>query len=805
VQGLRRTFFLPILLLLLELTRGASSRADEPRIEPPRPVAPLRAPYPDGADGDERVVLEVDIDSSGHVTHANVVSGSEPFASQAVASAAAWMFEPARRGGEPVAARIRVQIAFAKPALDQPAAAPPPAPSPAISELVVARPDGAQAGDRAARQPGDAPEEVSVVGNKREPSETRLSITEAREIPGGFGDPARAMLALPGIVPISGASPYAFVRGAPPSNTGYLVDGIRVPLLFHAGAGPSVIQPQLLDRIDFFPSAVPARFGGFAGGIMAAETRAPQGEFHGEAAAKAYEAAALLEAPFDDGRASALAAARVGYPQLVLAIASPQTHLQYWDYQQRATLQLGERDRVGVFTFGSHDYLAHDDNQTGQVIEDFTSDFHRIDVRYDHDFDDASRVRAAFTWGWSSQGASPIYVDDWTYAGRVEGETRLGSTVRLRAGIQGEVDLYRLSASAQSIAASQVPASANPPPTNLTAGAYADVVYRPTARLQVIPGVRFDVFQSAREEPLGTTSATGTIPTFEPRIGARFTLSPGVVWLSSIGLAHQLPQLRVGTAPGTAISVPGFPAGRVGLQESSQASEGIELRLPADVELTATAFGSVVHGMTDLASDCGKKVTFGPSPSGPLTPTISYDCQDQPVGGLSYGVELALRRSLTARLTGWLSYTLSRTTRDGHIQNGGTDTVVRVLSEYDRTHVLNAIAAYDLGAHWRAGARVLLYSGTPYTQEGPNGQPVPPYQGYRYPMFLRTDARLEKRWLFGERSLALVFEVQNVTASKEAHSQSCVPPATPGGAPGPCQVRYDSAIVIPSVGLEASF
>ena len=43
--------------------------------------------------------------------------------------------------------------------------------------------------------------------------------------------------------------PFFFIRGAPPGNAGYFLDGVRVPLLFHVGAGPSVVHPALIVRV----------------------------------------------------------------------------------------------------------------------------------------------------------------------------------------------------------------------------------------------------------------------------------------------------------------------------------------------------------------------------------------------------------------------------------------------------------------------------------------------------------------------------------------------------------------------------
>ena len=62
-------------------------------------------------------------------------------------------------------------------------------------------------------------------------------------------------------------------------------------------------------------------------------------------------------------------------------------------------------------------------------------------------------------------------------------------------------------------------------------------------------------------------------------------------------------------------------------------------------------------------------------------------------------------RPFNNRLSGTLSYTLSRSLR----RIGGQD----VPSSFDRTHVLNATAGYNLGAGFNFSTRLLLYSGLP--------------------------------------------------------------------------------------------
>jgi hypothetical protein len=103
--------------------------------------------------------------------------------------------------------------------------------------------------------------------------------------------------------------------------------------------------------------------------------------------------------------------------------------LGYWDYQARATWQVADRDALGVFGFGSHDYLATKQSSNDATSggsgqpgtsgsaaggsgasdrwrEQLVNDFHRLDLRYDRTLSDG-RLRVALTLGYDSQGAEP--------------------------------------------------------------------------------------------------------------------------------------------------------------------------------------------------------------------------------------------------------------------------------------------------------------------------------------------------------------------------------------------------------------
>jgi hypothetical protein len=345
---------------------------------------------------------------------------------------------------------------------------------------------------------------------------------------------------------------------------------------------------------------------------------------------------------------------------------------------------------------------------------------------------------------------------------------------------------------------------------------HADVVWRVTPRLEVVPGARLDVFDSSRDSaPDDSTEVATVVPAVDPRLATRVMITDEVAWLSALGLVHQYPTLRAGSVPAAILSVPGFPTGESHLQSALQASQGVELALPADVTLTTTGFLSYFRDLTDFTATCMRLAPAMVTTTEMMPPLGPYVCPDsEPVPGHAYGLELLLRRPLAKRLSGWLTYTLSRSTRKAHfVTPSGEDAVAKVASEGDRTHVLSAVLAYDFGRMWRAGGRFVFYTGQPYsTLEG--NVPVPPYNSRRFPPFFRVDLRLEKRWQLGQNGwIAFVLEGQNVTLSKESSTMnmSCMTTGkmNMGGsgstAATTCTTPKIGPITIPSVGVEAGF
>ncbi len=791
---------------------GSQARAEEAPVPPtdsvvatdtiaPKALSALVVPYPEGATSEATVVLTLTIERDGSVSAALPSEANEPFSSAAALAAASFAFAPALRKGVPVRARIRVEISFHPPVVNETTSAVTPETGSAPSAPRSAEP----------RAPKPKPIEIQVLGVKPEPSRTvTLSRAEVRQIPGTFGDPFRALEIMPGVTPIVSGLPFFFVRGAPPGDVGYFLDGIRVPLLFHIGVGPSVVHPALIDRVDLYPGGYPARFGRFSGGIVSGETVPEASELHGEYNARFFDAGALIEAPFADHRGDVLLAGRYSYTAALLSLLQSTTELNYWDYQARIGYRIAPKDKLTLFSFGSYDYLG--ERTPTQTITLFGTEFHRVDARYDHELAQGGALRLAATVGLDrSRLPDDRFVRDRMLGTRAELSLRLSPDALLRFGSDVTLDAFDVELNTAQLGPAAAAAASNLFPTrvDLAGGTRADLVLSLSRRFQITPGIRLDYYSSQGQAAVGV----------DPRLATRLEVTPRLSLLSTFGIAHQ--------PPAFVVPLPGFQPGglRGGLQTAVQQSAGVEYDFGDATTGTATVFHNGFFDMSDplgatpmeingcapgtfpsdtLAGDRGSdpmgtgncKPRFTVGTAGPdrtggggqgadsTGSTRASNALEARTNGASYGLELFLKRRLTSRVGGFLSYTLSRSVRSYQNQS--------FVATFDRTHVVNLAVAYNLGRNWRAGTRVTFYTGLPKA-------PDPTDTGSsRLPPFLRVDLRLEKRWQLGPRAyFSFIAEWMNATLSKEAVSTTC----TLQG----CETRTIGPITIPSLGIEGGF
>jgi len=598
---------------------------------------------------------------------------------------------------------------------------------------------------------GGAGYETVVRGKPPQPA-VRLTEAELTQTPGSLGDPLRVIESLPGVASVAWPAPIYAVRGSNPGNTGYFLDGLRIPALFHFALGPSVIHPYFFRGLDFFPGGYPARYGRYVGGVVSAETQAPAtDQIHTSVDVRLYDTGAMVSAPIAGGAVAA--AARYSYTAELVTLLGEDVRLAYWDYQVRADRRFGPL-QLSLLAFGSNDVFAPSRTDDTQELD---LGFHRVSLRAAVPLAGGS-LQGSVALGTDHSRAPildtfPIIIDAISAAPRLSYARSFGP-VATAIGFDGELARYE-----------PVVLGGAPQPTSDW-----DLTRRRDARLlagYASATVAAGPLTLTPELRLDTYDVNGTFARdLGPRLTVRVALDDETAVRASGGHFTQLPSLP--------LQIPGaeaFGLKFLGLQRSWQGSVGVETNHFAELELSATGFiGS--YTLTEVRD-----------PTAAHPDPLADDFLTQR-DALSYGVELLARRPQTRRLHGWLSYTLSNSVRS---YGGGAIGP----SDWDQRHILNLVVGYRLGRN-TLGARAHLNTGRPSFHYDTLGDP---YQ--RLPAYYQLDVRFDRPYFFDKFTLNVYAELVNATFNRQIY-------AITESAPGQL-AEHSYRIVLPSIGARAEF
>ena len=569
---------------------------------------------------------------------------------------------------------------------------------------------------------------------------------ELVKTPGSLGDPFRVIESLPGVTSVVLPAPIFVVRGANPGNTGFFLDDLQVPALFHLAIGPSVIHPYFFDSIDFYPGGYPARYGRYVAGIVSAQTReAPADMVHASVDVRLFDAGALVTAPLPGGQGSVEVAARYSYTGEAISLLSNAVQLQYWDYQLRADRNVGPF-HLTLLAFGSSDFLSSKSATASQT--QLALRFNRVSLRAKAPVG-GGVVTASVALGTDHTQAPlqeeyPVTIDSLSLFPRLSFRRPMGRAA-LEVGFDGQLQHFDALTALQSPMVSDLARARD---ARLMA-AYASVIVSAGDRLVLTPELRLDTYEVSGVEKgdLG------------PRLSARLAVSDRS-WITAAGG-------RFTQTPSLPLQLPGaesFGLALYGLQSSWQGSLGVGTKRGHGLEMNVTGYAQR-YVLTDLRD-----------PS--VTRNVDPLAEDFLVrrDALSYGLEVLVRRAQTERLYGWLSYTLSENVR---AFGGG----VIGPSTWDQRHILNLVVGYRLGPY-TVGGRAHFNTGRPVLVEG---------TFERLPAYDQVDLRADRRFVFKTFALEVYAELLNATLSSEALSLS----ENMNG-----QLTVNSyRIVLPSIGL----
>ncbi len=661
----------------------------------------------------------------------------------------------------------------------------------------------------------------TVVRAKKESEAPRVELgrTELTESAGTQGDPFRAVMLLPGVASVASGLSYPVVRGTQPAATGFFLDGVRVPQLYHLLAGPSVLAPDFIDRVDFFTGALPARYGRLLGGAVEAKLARPPESLKATVSVDLLSAQAFVAAPIRAAHLDVAAGGRFSYTALVATqvakLAFPSTPenpqpapvASFQDYQLRAEWSPGP-GKLRLLAFGAADEAGVRQRDPRTITALLSNVFHRVDLSW----------RMSLGGGQAEAGVT-VGTDQLGLIGTRDGKD-VGQFVMRRTGWQARLrysrpflDALTLEAGADVdrqdvdleierdpvLAIGSASSLREPRTIGTIAGTFAELSWK-AGPVSLVGGLRGDLF----------TLDSGVVrAAIDPRAALRWTLRDWLVLRGSAGLSHQAPTVMVN------VPVSDLAGLRQGLQAGARFDVGADARLEwLGLDASATAFfnplfPAIEHTIESLLTN---RARAGEAASG--------------VPGRAYGLELMVRKRSEGRWFGWVSYTLLRSERYKRaLQFDARGAVVDDVTawvpfDFDQTHVLHLTGGLTLPRGWKLSAGLHLNSGRPESgsissraQEpsfdpvtlAPAWVPVSLAREPRLPPFVRLDLRASKTWAFDDFVLEAYLDVLNASASSEVLGFTY---DTTVDATGQVKLRktpFAIPLVLPTLGVKGSY
>lgn len=668
-------------------------------------------------------------------------------------------------------------------------------------------------------------------------SSTTLRDDELRRVPGTRGDPLRVIGSLPGVGQLAGFLPYVVVRGAAPGNTGYYLDGSRVPILFHVAIGPSVIHPYFIDSVDFYPGGAPVRLGRYTSGIIEARTApARRDRVHGDVDVRLTDAGGMLEIPIDrrkladckeptraerkaaaaegtklkgrqcvrgPARGALTLAGRYSYTGAVLSLVNESVRIKFWDYQARFDHALGSNLDYTTFVYGSFDDLGtkattRPDGTETPATTFVRFQFHRVDNRIRQRLRGGGSAIYAVVLGLDQTGATDdIRTNQWRVAPRADFRIPIKDALSIGFGLDQEVQVFRLPRFDPGEITEDLSLFFSERTVMVTAG-YLELMWQ-KAGVEIRPGVRTDFYVQAGNSPYLPRASSVTYATgVDPRLLLRERVGPRLTLKQALGVYHQ--------PPSTPIPIPGIESFGFerGLQRNTQASFGYELQLFDErLLLQQETYLGRLSNLQDY-----ELAAASDEPIDELEDVISQ------VTGWAYGLETLLKLDPRLRTFGWIAYTLSRSTRD--YQVGGS-----APSNWDQRHILNVVLGYKISQKWYFSGRAHYHTGRPWTAPVGSQTQLDALRdnrnNARLPPFFQLDLRIERIWRWPDWQLHALLDVTNSTYSKEVFLCTAGTDIAGGGVDTTGEAMMQAAAangiagcteqgfryVVPSVGLQA--
>lgn len=626
----------------------------------------------------------------------------------------------------------------------------------------------------------------------------QLSAATIQKLPVIMGerDILRSIQLLPGISTASETSTGFNVRGGGADQNLLLLDDAVLYNASHVLGFFSVFNTDAVEDFTLYKAAIPTRYGGRLSSVLEVRQRDgnPMG-IESRGGIGLISSRLLVEGPLFSDEGSFLVAGRRSYADLFLFLA-PDPAIRnnvayFYDFNASAQYNLGKNDKLEF-----SGYLGRDRFEVSSSVGNNYGNT-MANLRWNHIFGDNLSLSVAGIYSafdYEFQVLSPgsefsVFSGINSITGRADLVWSPGEGHTVEGGIEA-LDYSFVPGEVSPLRGSSINLRTLDPKAAREVSLYVGDQWEVTSLLAVSAGLRYNMFSRlgreyirryANDRPVRFDAVTGqyidgtatdstfydagaaiaSFAGFEPRVSARLLLTAESSVKASYNRTRQNIHLISNTSSPTPFDIWQPSGPYMEPQTADQYSVGYFSSF-ADEEYSLSVEG-YYKDLRNLVEFVDGADLFG-----------NNYIETEVVRGIgrAYGVEVLLEKK-KGDLTGWISYTLSRSERKIEPFDGGPGISFGEWypAVYDRTHVLNVVGMYSLDENWSFSANFIYNTGIPATfpvgRYEFNGLIIPQYDGrrnaQRLPDYHRVDvsARWQSSLKTGFRT-AWVFSIYNL-------------------------------------------
>lgn len=578
----------------------------------------------------------------------------------------------------------------------------------------------------------------------------KLSMTTVKKMPVVMGesDILKSITTLPGVTNAGEGQSGFNVRGGSADQNLILLDEATIFNTSHLLGLISVFNTDAIKDLKLYKGGIPTRYGGRLSSVLEVfQKDGNKNRFSGTGGIGTLSSRLMIEGPLNKGKGSYVFAGRTSYANIFLALANQKSRVSFYDINTKINYQLNDKNQLFLSGYFGEDGFSLADafsNPYGNIA---------VNLRWNHlfskrIFSNLSLIYSAYNYGFELEFADISWKSNITnYNLKYDINHTINAQMQLNYGLNAlwydfnPGKISPLNKNSTIVPQQLIKKHAIEP------ALYLDAKNNIGKNLIISYGVRYSCFARMGEEsiflykddrpasfndrtkvyekskPIGTRKyksgeAISEFENLEPRATATLVINNNTSVKASYNRMAQYMHLITNTQSPTPLDV-WMPSGPyLKPQISDQVSIGFfknlnnnnySVELEAYYKKTANRI-DYIDGAEIIANDAIEQTVLNGR-------------------ARAYGVELLVKKN-TGKLTGWVSYTLSKAEQQTPGRNAGEPGINNgkwYLAGFDKTHNLNAVANYERNKKWRFGAIFTLQSGQP--SSFPSGQ-------YTYDIFV---------------------------------------------------------------------